>query len=144
MTLLFSRLQVLVVLFLLAVQSFAQVSYRDTVLLWNHFEYSLDDNNGMDWFSTSNIVTEDYPGVVIENEYIRLVILPEFGARIISFYYKPTGHEQFYTNPVGAPYGMNDGNFYYDWLMVFGGVFPTFPEPEHGKDMVSSMAMGNC
>jgi hypothetical protein len=78
-------------------------------------------------------VQDQYPGIVLENEYIRLVILPEFGARIISFYYKPTGHEQFYTNPVGTPYGMGDGNFYYDWLMVFGGVFPTFPEPEHGK-----------
>lgn len=117
--------------FLNKVQS--QISYRDTLLAWNHFEYSLDDNNGMENYSTTNIVEQLYNGLVIENEYVRLVILPEFGARIISFYYKPTGHEQFYTNPVGTPYGMGDGNFYYDWLMVFGGVFPTFPEPEHGK-----------
>ena len=111
----------------------AQVSQRDTILKWRHFEYQLDANGGMSSYSTSNIIEDDYPGIVLENEYVRLVILPEFGARIISFYYKPTGHEQFYTNPVGNPYGMGDGNFYYDWLMVFGGVFPTFPEPEHGK-----------
>ena len=111
----------------------AQVTYRDTLLSWSHFDYSLDENNGMDWFSTTSIVQEDYAGIVLENEYIRLVVLPGFGARVISFLYKPTGHEQFYTNPVGVPYGMGDGNFYYDWLMVFGGVFPTFPEPEHGK-----------
>jgi hypothetical protein len=103
------------------------------VLLWNHFDYTLDENNGMDWFSTTNIVEEEYSGIVLENEYVKLVVLPEYGARIISFYYKPSGHEQFYTNPVGTPYGINEGNFYYDWLMVFGGVFPTFPEPEHGK-----------
>lgn len=133
MALIFTRLQIIVVFILLTAQSFAQVSYRDTVILWNHFDYTLDDNNGMNWFSTTNIVEEEYPGIVLENEFVKLVMLPEFGARIISFYYKPTGHEQFYTNPIGAPYGMNDGNFYYDWLMVFGGVFPTFPEPEHGK-----------
>jgi hypothetical protein len=28
---------------------------------------------------------------------------------------------------------MKAGNFYYDWLMVYGGIFPTFPGPEHGK-----------
>ncbi|MCF8236505.1 MAG: DUF5107 domain-containing protein [Bacteroidales bacterium] len=111
----------------------SQVTQRDTILKWRHFDYTLDAGNGMESYSTNQIVEEEYQGVVLENEYVRLVILPDFGARIISFLYKPKGHEQFYTNPVGTPYGMGDGNFYYDWLMVFGGVFPTFPEPEHGK-----------
>lgn len=110
-----------------------QVTYRDTLVTWSHFDYELDQDNGMDWYSTTEIVEEEYPGIVIENEYVRLVVLPGFGARILSFFYKPSGEEQFYVNPVGSPYGMGDGNFYYDWLMVFGGVFPTFPEPEHGK-----------
>lgn len=113
--------------------SSAQVTQRDTLLTWRHFDYELDANNGIAWYSTSTIIEEVYPGIVLENEFVQLMILPEFGARIISFIYKPTGHEQFYTNPVGTPYGMGEGNFYYDWLMVFGGVFPTFPEPEHGK-----------
>jgi hypothetical protein len=30
-------------------------------------------------------------------------------------------------------YGVNENNFYYNYLMVYGGIFPTFPEPEHGK-----------
>ena len=60
-------------------------------------------------------------------------MLPEYGARVISFYYKPTGHEYLYQSECGSPYGIGDGNFYYDWLMVYGGIFPTFPEPEHGK-----------
>jgi len=32
-----------------------------------------------------------------------------------------------------VPYQIRTGVFYYDWLMVYGGIFPTFPEPEHGK-----------
>jgi len=114
-------------------QIHAQVTYRDTTLFWHHFDYTLDEYNGMESYNTLSIVEDSYPGLVMENEYVRLVILPELGARIISFYYKPTNHEQFYLNPVGTPYGMGEGNFYYDWLMVMGGVFPTFPEPEHGK-----------
>src|SRR5437773_2348813 len=32
-----------------------------------------------------------------------------------------------------VPYGIKGGIFYYDWLMVYGGIFPTFPDAEHGK-----------
>lgn len=111
----------------------AQVTHRDTVVTWQHFDYTLNADGGMGTYSTSSIVTESFNGIVLENEYVRLVVIPDFGARIISFVYKPTGHEQLYQNPVGTPYGMGDGNFYFDWLMVYGGIFPTFPEPEHGK-----------
>jgi hypothetical protein len=38
-----------------------------------------------------------------------------------------------YQSECGSAYGIYEGNFYYDWLMVYGGIFPTFPEPEHGK-----------
>ena len=31
------------------------------------------------------------------------------------------------------PYGIKAGNFYYDWLMVYGGIFPTFPYAEYCK-----------
>ena len=34
---------------------------------------------------------------------------------------------------VGVPYGMKGRTFYYDWMMVYGGIFPTLPDPEHGK-----------
>ncbi len=127
----------IILLVFFAVSTYGQVTYRDTVISWKHFDYTLDENNGMGSYSTTEIVEDFCNGVVIENEYVRLVVLPEFGARVISFFFKPTGHEQFYVNPVGTPYGMNEGNFYYDWLMVFGGVFPTFPEPEHGKTWFS-------
>ena len=70
---------------------------------------------------------------MLENRYLKVVLLPEFGGRILSIIYKPTGHEQLYRTEVGVPYGMGEGNFYYDWLMVYGGIFPTFPDAEHGR-----------
>lgn len=112
---------------------FAQVGLRDSVLNWSHFKFTLGEDHRIISWDDAEIVTESYQALVIENEYIKLTLVPEFGGRILSFVYKPTGHEQLYQNPVGTPYGMGDGNFYYDWLMVWGGIFPTLTEPEHGK-----------
>jgi hypothetical protein len=106
---------------------------RDTVLYWNQFEHSLDQYYSIDDYSSSNIVEVSFDGIVLENELVRLCIVPEYGARVMSFVYKPTGHEQLYVNEVGVPYAINSNIFYHDWLMVYGGIFPTFPEPEHGK-----------
>lgn len=113
--------------------AYSQVTLRDSVLTWKHFAYTLDDEYHIISWDDDEIVEEEYTAHIIENEYIKLTLVPEFGGRIISFVYKPTWHEQLYQNPIGAPYGINEGNFYYNWLMVWGGIFPTFPEPEHGK-----------
>ncbi len=79
------------------------------------------------------IVDRTFKTWVLENRYLKVALLPEFGGRILSIIYKPTGHEELYRAQVGMPYGMKAGNFYYDWMMVLGGIFPTFPTPEHGK-----------
>ena len=112
---------------------FSQVSMRDTVISWQHFDYTMDANYSLATYSQTDIVTSTFDGIVLENEYVKLCLIPEFGARIISFVYKPTGKEQLYQNPIGVPYQIDRGIFYHDWLMVYGGIFPTFPEPEHGK-----------
>jgi hypothetical protein len=70
---------------------------------------------------------------VVENEFLEVTLVPEFGGRILSMVYRPTGQEQLYQNPVGVPYEIGTGVFYWDWLMVWGGIFPTSPGPEHGK-----------
>jgi len=70
---------------------------------------------------------------VLENRYLKVTLLPEFGGRILSVVYKPTGHEELYRTQVGVPYAIKAGNFYYDWMMVYGGIYPTFPTAEHGK-----------
>ena len=70
---------------------------------------------------------------MLENRYLKVTLVPEFGGRILSIIYKLTGHEQLYRNEVGVPYGINANNFYYDWLMVYGGIFPTFPMPSTAR-----------
>lgn len=74
-----------------------------------------------------------YDTVVLENGYLRVTLLPDYGGRILSIVHKPTGHELLYQNPLGTPYLMYDEIFYYDYLVIMGGIFPSFPEPEHGK-----------
>ncbi|WP_051759202.1 DUF5107 domain-containing protein [Herbidospora cretacea] len=79
--------------------------------------------------------------IEVDTKYLKAVFAPEYGGRLVSMIYKPTGNDLFYTNPVGTPYGFSSaapgtpGNspFYQNWLMVWGGVFPTLTEAEHGK-----------
>jgi len=106
--------------------------YKSTVE-FRHFYFETDENNMIVNYDKNKTVKTTFNTIVIENPFIKVTLLPEYGGRILSIIYKPTGHEMLYQNPVGAPYGIKEGNFYYDWLMVYGGIFPTFPEPEHGK-----------
>lgn len=71
--------------------------------------------------------------VVLENGYLKVTLLPEYGGRILSILHKASGRELLYQNPLGTPYLMLEGIFYYDYLVILGGIFPSFPEPEHGK-----------
>jgi len=113
----------------------AQVTVRDTTIIWHTFKYRLNEDHTMNWNTNVSFdtVAKIFTGVVLENEYLKITLVPEFGGRIISMIYKPTGHEELYQNPAGAPYGVGQEWFYYKWLMVYGGIFPTLPEPEHGK-----------
>jgi hypothetical protein len=70
---------------------------------------------------------------ILENGYLRVTILPSYGGRVLSIVHKPTNRELLYQNPVGTPYLMLEDIFYYDYLVILGGIFPSFPEPEHGK-----------
>jgi hypothetical protein len=74
-----------------------------------------------------------YDTVVLENGYLRVTLLPKYGGRVLSIVHKPTNQELLYQNPIGTPYLMGEGIFYYDYLVIMGGIFPSFPEPEHGK-----------
>ncbi|MEY2923632.1 MAG: hypothetical protein RLZZ337_172 [Bacteroidota bacterium] len=114
----------------------AQVSLRDTTINWQHHKFELNADYGMKSHSTVDTDIEQVSftnAKVIENELIRLVLLPEYGGRVLSFVYKPTNHEYLYQSECGSAYEIGSNIFYYNWLMVYGGIFPTFPEPEHGK-----------
>jgi hypothetical protein len=125
----------LFILFMVPTLLMAQVTVRDTTIIWHTFRYGLNADHTMNWNTNVSFdtVAKIFTGVVLENEYLKITLVPEFGGRIISMIYKPTGHEELYQNPAGAPYGVGQDWFYYKWLMVYGGIFPTLPEPEHGK-----------
>src|SRR5258705_1148574 len=112
-----------------------QVSLSESTMTWSTVKYATSAENGFVGGSLDEktIVDRTFKPRVLETRYLKVTLVPEFGGRILSIIYKPTGHEQLYRNEVGVPYGMTAGVFYYDWLMVYGGIFPTFPDPEHGR-----------
>ena len=112
-----------------------RVSLSEQTISWSTVKYATNaDNSFIDGsFDKTTIVGRTLKAHVLENRYLKVTLVPEFGGRILSIIYKPTGHEQLYRTEVGVPYGMKAGVFYYDWLMVYGGIFPTFPDAEHGR-----------
>ena len=112
-----------------------RVSLSESTTTWSTVAYATTAENGFvdGSLDTKRIIDRTFKTYLLENRYLKVTLVPEFGGRILSIIYKPTGHEQLYRTQVGTPYGIKDGNFYYDWLMVYGGIFPTFPDAEHGK-----------
>ncbi len=108
------------------------VSIKEEKTMWGHWDVEVKDDYTAKR-GQQKIIEKEFNIIILENDYTALTLLPEYGGRLLSYYFKPTKHEQLYQNPVGTPYGFSEGNFYYNWLMVYGGIFPTFPEPEHGK-----------
>jgi hypothetical protein len=116
-----------------AVSSFALVTIKDSTTTWHTNSYSVGGDYGLISAQANTSVAKTFNCKVIDNEYLKIIVVPDMGGRIVSMVYKPTNHEQLYTVPCGVPYGMGQGSFYYDWLMVYAGIVPTFSEPEHGK-----------
>jgi hypothetical protein len=112
-----------------------RVSLSESTITWSTVKYATSAENGFveGSLDKTTIADRTFKTHVLENRYLKVTLLPEFGGRILSIIYKPTGHEQLYRTEVGVPYGMGGGTFYYDWLMVYGGIFPTFPDAEHGR-----------
>jgi hypothetical protein len=112
-----------------------RVTLSEATISWSTVKYAVSaDNSFVDGsLDKATIVERTFNAHVLENRYLKVTLVPEFGGRIVSIIYKPTGHEQLYRTEVGVPYGMKGGVFYYDWLMVYGGIFPTFPDAEHGR-----------
>ncbi|MFZ2361572.1 MAG: DUF5107 domain-containing protein [Anaerolineae bacterium] len=71
-----------------------------------------------------------YRAVVLENEYLRITLLPELGGRIYQVIFKPTGSNELYQNPVikPSPWGQPEQG---GWLAA-GGIEWGLPVAEHG------------
>ena len=111
------------------------VTRTESTYTFHHFP--IEAGSDFVWTGPESPVEEPtsttYDTVVLENGYLKVTLLPDYGGRILSIVHKPTGRELLYQNPLGTPYLMYDDIFYYDYLVIMGGIFPSFPEPEHGK-----------
>lgn len=69
---------------------------------------------------------------VLENEYLKVVILPELGGRIYQITHKPSGKNFLYNNRIlkPTPWGMPEQD---GWLAA-GGIEWAFPTREHGYE----------
>lgn len=76
-----------------------------------------------------------YNTIVMENTYLKLTLIPSLGGRIYSLEFKPTGHNELYSNRVlkATPWGHPDQG----WWMAIGGVEWCLPVEEHGFEWLS-------
>jgi uncharacterized repeat protein (TIGR01451 family) len=92
-------------------------------------------------------VPRTYELLVLSNEYLTVTLLPELGGRIYQMIFKPTGHNELYSNEVvkPTPWGPPEQG----WWLATGGLEWGFPTDEHGYEWgipwtyrVSSSASG--
>ena len=107
----------------------AAVTLTQGTINYNHGTVNLNPDHTLG--SGGGSIPTTLPTLVLENEYIRVKVVPSYGARVISLYYKPSGHEELWADPNAVVMSMS--SFYYNWLMVWGGIFPAWGAPEHGK-----------
>lgn len=72
----------------------------------------------------------DYRSIVLENDYLKVVILPDLGGRIYRLIYKPTGQSVLYENDPLKPNIWTEQG----WWMSTGGMEWCFPITEHSSN----------
>ena len=72
------------------------VTLSESTMNWSTVKYATDAENGFVGGSLdkTTIVDRTFRTHVLENRYLKVTLVPEFGGRILSIIYKPTGHEQ--------------------------------------------------
>lgn len=79
-------------------------------------------------------VPRTFKAIILENEYLRLTIVPELGGRIYRCLFKPTGQNLFYENPVLKPSYWGPLSREENWWLAAGGMEWAFPTDEHGYE----------
>ncbi len=76
----------------------------------------------LDWsrYDGSVTVTQDYQLLVLENDYLRVTILPELGGRVYQLIYNATSNNELYQNPVIKP--THWGSTEQGWWLAAGGI----------------------
>jgi hypothetical protein len=90
----------------------------------------------LDWsaYEASNPrpAPQSYRLITLENELLRLTLLPELGGRIYSCVLKATGQNVLYNNPVIKP--TRWGPAEQGWWLAAGGIEFCLPAEEHGYE----------
>ncbi len=73
-----------------------------------------------------------YTLLVLENDFLRVTLLPELGGRVYQMIFKPTGHNELYQNPVLKP--THWGPPEQGWWLAAGGIEWGLPVDEHGYE----------
>jgi hypothetical protein len=74
----------------------------------------------------------DYELLVLENDYLKVTLLPELGGRVYQLIDKSTGQNQLYQNPVIKP--TRWGPPQQGWWLAVGGIEWCLPVEEHGYE----------
>jgi len=78
------------------------------------------------------VAPRTFKAIILENEYLRLTIVPELGGRIYKCLFKPTGQNLFYENSVLKPSYWGPLSREENWWLAAGGMEWAFPTDEHG------------
>ena len=74
---------------------------------------------------------QSYRLVSLENQWLRLTLLPDLGGRLYQMIFKPTGSNELYQNPVIKPSPWGPGEQGNGWVGA-GGIEWGLPVAEHG------------
>ena len=73
-----------------------------------------------------------YTRLTLENDWLRVSLLPELGGRVYEMVFKPTGNNELYWNPVIKPTGWGPPE--QGWWLAAGGIEWGLPVEEHGYE----------
>jgi hypothetical protein len=83
-------------------------------------------------YDSGRLVNRTFNLIILENDYLKLSLMPELGGRIYQAVFKPTGNNMFYQNPVlkPSPWGPPEMG----WWLAAGGMEWGLPVEEHGYE----------
>lgn len=127
----------------------AQVTVRETEITIPSYPYeaylheAFDTEYGIPYLwldraayesASHSLVLKSFKAIILENEYLRLTIVPELGGRIYKCLFKPTGQNLFYENSVLKPSYWGPLSREENWWLAAGGMEWAFPTDEHGYE----------
>src|SRR5258708_20678826 len=82
------------------------VSLREETIIWSTVKYATTAENGLVDGSLDNnsIVDRRFRAYRLENAYLKVTLVPEFGGRILSIISKPTRREQLARTQISVCY----------------------------------------